>query len=175
LRPRQLSIWPPPGLERRLVGCARWRRPAAQFLRAHGEIAHDRTSTWTFLLMEERIRFVRRGSFSIPEEQGATRPVMRSSKRAPIRSEHRNRACSDWVVGSVHSEHAEPLRIGRTGKGPRAEQRFDVSGKPVSLTSSHQQMARSRRIDNAAAAGVDTGRLAFATTLTASLLFQGRH
>ena len=78
------------------------------------------TSTRTFLLIDE-------GSISMwiffePGEKASSRPVTRSSKRAPTADHHV--AVVHGVVGlegAVHAEHAEPLRVGGR-KGAQAHQ-----------------------------------------------------
>ena len=78
-------------------------------------------STLTFLLIDD-------GSMSMwiffePGEKASSRPVMRSSKRAPT-ADHQVAIVHRPVgfPGAVHAEHAEPLRIGgrETRRAPSA-------------------------------------------------------
>ena len=69
------------------------------------------TSALTFLLIDD-------GSISMwiffePGEKASSRPVMRSSKRAPTQT-MTSQSCIAMLAfqRAVHAEHAEPLRIG---------------------------------------------------------------
>ncbi len=67
-----------------------------------------------------------------PGENASSRPVMRSSKRAPMQI-IRSQSCIAPVrlPGPVHAEHAEPLRIGgRIGAEPH-QRRGDGKARPL--------------------------------------------
>ena len=86
------------------------------------------TSALTFLLIEDASI----STWILCELGGnaSSRPVMRSSKRAPMQI-----ITSQSCIGSpCRAQHTEPLRIGgRIGAEPH---QVEVSGKPVSCTSS---------------------------------------
>jgi hypothetical protein len=74
--------------------------------------------------------------FFEPGENASVRPVIRSSKRAP--DAHHDVALVHGqvgLVGAVHAEHAEPLRVRTPGTRPSPIS-VEVTGKPVTRASS---------------------------------------
>ena len=70
-------------------------------------------------------------TFFEPGEKASSRPVMRSSKRAPT-AIIRSQSCIVWLgfVGAVHAEHAEPvLSRSRIGSKPHQGGRHGVVGE----------------------------------------------
>ena len=90
-------------------------------------------STLTFLLIED-------GSMSTwiffeYGEKASSRPVMRSSKRAPMIDHHVAIVHREvGLVGAVHAEHAEQLRVGgRIGAEPHQGRGDREAGQPHEL------------------------------------------
>jgi hypothetical protein len=107
-----------------------------------------------------------------PGEKASSRPVMRSSKRAPILNHdiaimHRQIG----FISAVHAQHAKELRIIGIGPSPIS---VEVTGAPVSLGQFAQQLDGFRPGIDDAAAGIEDGPLGRANMSTAARMAADR-
>ncbi len=106
----------PPGLERRLVDLSGHVLPQPHHVLEHMGAVADDADVHLDVLVDGR------GSMSMwiffePGEKASIRPVMRSSKaRADVHHQVAAMHGEVRLVGAVHAEHAQPLRVmGRIG------------------------------------------------------------